>query len=338
MAIDVHAHYIPPAYLRALRAGDNVYGETIRSGGDGEAEWIVTREGMAYPISPHIYDPGAVVAEQERLGFGFSVLSPPPTILHYGLEKTAAREHCRMINEGLAELQRQHATRLACLGTLPLSWPEDALDELNYVATRLPLRGIIMCSNILGKNLDEPELLPVFMRLADLGMPVLVHPWYVAGAERMRRYHLFNAVGNPLEITLAFGSLVLGGVMDRCPGLKVLLVHAGGAAPYIIGRLNRAWRIRPELREKLAEAPQTYLHRFHYDSIAHDNEALLFLLRRVGPERVMLGSDMPFHLYDMGDPEAAARAEALAAEEAQLVRVENARRFFGLAGMERVQP
>ena len=112
--------------------------------------------------------------------------------------------------------------------------------------------------------------------------------------------YLHNLVGYPFETTLAAAGLILGGTLDRFPALSVVLVHGGGFLPYHIGRFDRGHRTRPETRADGAALPSGYLRRFHYDTLVQRPEALDYLVRTVGHDRVVLGSDHPFWL---GDPE-----------------------------------
>jgi len=90
---------------------------------------------------------------------------------------------------------------------------------------------------------------------------------------------------------------VFGGVLDRLPQLQVCLPHAGGALPYLAGRLQRGQRVRPEAKKAARRPVTAYLRRFSYDTISHNPRALRYLIDTVGADRVMLGSDFCF---DMG--------------------------------------
>lgn len=332
MPIDVHCHFIPPAYVAAVRKEGNPYRESIAHDAKTGLDVLTAQNGLTYHLVPQLCDIEAMAAEQGKLATDFTVLSPPPSIIHDWLESSVAREHCRMVNESMAEIQRQFPNNFACLGMVPMQDTAAAVAELDYACNELGLRGIILCTNVAGRNLDEPDFLPVFQRAAQLHAAILLHPWYVAGADRMRRYHLFNAVGNPMELAIGVGHLIFGRVIDQAPGLKLLIVHAGGAVPYIIGRLERAWHIRPEVRSQIEAPPSSYLPRFWYDTIAHDADAISFLINKAGTDKIMLGSDSPFHLFDMGDPTPLQTLNRmqLAPDVARQIGDGNARSFFGL--------
>src|SRR5437870_5655020 len=130
----------------------------------------------------------------------------------------------------------------------------------------------------------------------------------MVGKERMPKYWLPWLVGMPAETSLAICSMIFGGVFERFPRLRVAFAHGGGAFPFTIGRIEQAFHVRPDLvttdnktnpREYLArpnEQRKRIPARFYVDSLVHDRDALQFLLKLFGPERVALGSDYPFPL------------------------------------------
>jgi aminocarboxymuconate-semialdehyde decarboxylase len=171
----------------------------------------------------------------------------------------------------------------------------------------LGLHGIEIGSNINGAALHDPHFWPLYEAMEALGLALFIHPNNVAGAERMGEYHLRNLVGFPLDTTLAAAQLIFSGVLDRFPRLRICLGQAGGFLPYIVGRLDAGFHARPECRQHIDRAPSTYLRRFYFDTIIHSPLAGDFLIRSVGADRVMLGSDFPFDMRaaaPVGDIEA----------------------------------
>jgi aminocarboxymuconate-semialdehyde decarboxylase len=191
---------------------------------------------------------------------------------------------------------------------LPMQAPSQAADELRHAVRVLGLSGAQIGSNIAGKNLDDPELEPVWAAAAELGAFILLHPINVAGADRLSSYYLTNLIGNPLDTTIAAASLVFGGVLERHPTLKICLAHGGGFVPYQAGRFVHGWHVRAEPKSKLAKPPTESLKRFYFDTIVHSKEALAFLVGSAGADRVLLGSDYPF---DMGMPEGVSQVRSL---------------------------
>src|SRR5207244_2078462 len=132
------------------------------------------------------------------------------------------------------------------------------------------------------------------------------------------------------ETTLAAGSRALGGTLDRIPALTVVLDHGGGFFPFHVGRFDRAWQSRPEIRDD-ANVPSSYLRRFYYDTLVQRPETLAYLVETVGHDRVVLGSDHPFW---MGDPEPLkiVAGAKLSPDARAAIAGENASRIFSLDG------
>jgi aminocarboxymuconate-semialdehyde decarboxylase len=183
---------------------------------------------------------------------------------------------------------------------VPLQASVLAAEELRFAVTRLGLRGAMVDPNALGRPLGDRAFDPFWQAAAELRAPVMLHPFLLEAVERFGRHYLHNLIGYPFETTLAAASLILGGTLDRFPGLDVVLVHGGGFLPYHIGRFDRGHAAREEVRADGAAQPSGYLRRFHYDTLVQMPQALAYLVDLVGADRVVLGSDHPFW---MGDPE-----------------------------------
>jgi aminocarboxymuconate-semialdehyde decarboxylase len=174
--------------------------------------------------------------------------------------------------------------------------PKLALQELDRAAALPGIRGVYLGTNIRGRELSEPDFFLVYERMEALKLPLLLHPIDVVGAQRLAPFYLGNLLGNPFDSAVAAAHLIFGGVLDRFKRLTVCLPHAGGAFPYLVGRLSRGWKVRSECKH-LHRPPSAYLRRFTYDTITHSPEALRYLIGLVGADRVMIGSD---YCFDMG--------------------------------------
>jgi aminocarboxymuconate-semialdehyde decarboxylase len=203
----------------------------------------------------------------------------------------------RHLNDHIAGVVAGHPDRFVGLGTLPLQSPDLAIRELERCVRDLRLAGVEIGSNVNGANLDSPELFPVFEAAASLGAAVFVHPWEMAGRERMTRYWLPWLVGMPAETSLAICSLIFGGVLERLPNLRIAFAHGGGAFPATIGRIQHGFDVRPDLCAVTNDvSPREYLKRIYLDSLVHEPRMLRYLIDLMGAERIALGSDYPFPL------------------------------------------
>jgi aminocarboxymuconate-semialdehyde decarboxylase len=276
-------------------------------------------------------DPARRIADMDRMRVDLQVLSvPPPFGFFYTQDPGAGRSLCRVLNEGIAAAVDKHPDRFVGMATVPLQDPELAAGELTHAVSRLGLAGVEIATRVGDRNLDDPVLRPFFDTVQELGVPVFVHSTRGLGADRLSAYHLGNLIGNPTEDAIACASLIFGGVLDAYPALRLYVAHGGGSCPYLAGRWDRGWLVRPEARARLASPPSSYLRRLSFDSLTHGDAQLRFLLQQSDPEHVLLGTDYP---YDMGEPDPVGRVTALGLPEPERNRVlgANAAAMFGLA-------
>ena len=301
--IDVHSHLLPKVYRDVVADEGNPYGARVElNEATGREEIVIPPDGR-YILVDQVIDPEAKIAELDRFGLDMAVVSPPAYAVHHELLGADAERHTHMLNDGMADIQQRYGTRLRSMAILPLQEPDLAISEIDRAMDELGLTAAFIIANIDGKNLDEPAYRPVFAHLAKRGLFLFIHALLTTGRERLNRYRLFNAIGNPLDDTIAIYSLIYGGLLEEFPGLKVCVAHGGGQAPYIAGRIDRGWRIHASVREALPRPPSTYLTQVYYDTILHDPRALAYLSDAVGTGQLMVGSDCPYHLFDMGDPD-----------------------------------
>ena len=211
-------------------------------------------------------------------------------------------------NDQMAKHIAAHPTRFLGIATLPIQDPKRAADELKRVMTKLGLKGAMIGSNAMGKNLDDPSFEPLWATANELGAFMFIHPNNVAGADRLKSYYLRNLIGNPLDTTIAAASLYFGGVLDKHPKMTVMLAHGGGFTPYQAARWEHGWRVRPEPKKNIAQEPKNIAKRFFYDTILHSDKTLEMMIDLVGVDHVMLGSDYP---YDMAMLDCVAHVRAL---------------------------
>lgn len=292
-ATDVHTHFVPPEAAVDARRGvgfDGMRTETV----DG-AEWLAHRQGFRYPLDPAFYDLEARLASMDERGIGRAVVSIAPPLFGYAAEPSEAVDFCRRANDALAAFARESGGRIDVVATLPMRTPDAAVRELRRAIGELGMRGAEIGPNVEDTPLDDPAHRPVLEAAADLGVPLILHPYYVGAQPGLADFYLTNLVGNPLATVVAAARLILGGTLDELPDLRLLLMHGGGYLPYQIGRLDHGHRVRPEA-EASAGPPSAYLRRFWYDTITHHPGALSYLVGLVGADRVAYGTDFPFDM------------------------------------------
>lgn len=296
MRVDLHTHILPERWPDlSSRPGCGAF-VRIEHDGTGCAN-LMLGERVFRRIDERTWDVSRRLADCDRDGVDMQVLSTVPVMFSYGAPPAHALELARLLNDHLAGTVARHPRRFAGLGTVPLQDPDAATRELERCVRELGLAGVEIGTHVRGRNLDDPALFPFFERAARLGAAVFVHPWDMLAPERMERHWLPWLVGMPAETALAAASLVLGGVLERLPALRVALAHGGGAFPWILGRIQHGFEVRPDLcATATATAPRDGANRLYLDSLVHDPRALRFLVDVAGPERVALGSDYPFPL------------------------------------------
>jgi aminocarboxymuconate-semialdehyde decarboxylase len=293
VTIDIHAHFVPEEYLRLMEADGEPYGVRLRPGPNGPL--IAVGQVAIGPITPHYHDLDLRLKAMDARGVTVHALSLMPPMVYWA-DGTLGMRLAKLVNNAMAEAGRLHPDRFVALATLPLQDPEAAVAEVERTVSQLSCRGIYLGTNIRGKELTDPSFVPVFERIHALNLPIFLHPLNVIGAQRLTNYYLHNLLGNPFDTAVAAANLIFSGLLDRFPKLQVCLPHAGGAFPYLIGRLNHGWKVRQECKT-LKKPPSSYLRRFTYDTISHAPESLDYLIKLVGVDRVMMGSD---YCFDMG--------------------------------------
>lgn len=292
--VDIHAHVIPPALVQAMRDGTAPDG--IRLDDRAGTPWVVHRQGYQYPLLDAFHDVESRLATMDRTGVDVAVLSIAPPLFLYWLSGAEGVAAATTINDAIAAMVDTAPDRFAGVATLPMQDPEAAVTELRRSVTELGLRGAQIGANVEGLPLDHPSLRPILVEANRLGVPLLIHPYYVGSTPGLDEFYLTNLQGNPWQTAVTASRLILSGLLDELPELKLVLFHGGGHLPYQIGRLDHGYRVRPEAAAP-KHAPSEYLRRFHFDSLTHSVESTRWLVELVGSDRVMFGTDIPF---DMG--------------------------------------
>jgi aminocarboxymuconate-semialdehyde decarboxylase len=302
MVVDVHAHVIVPGL------GAEVAWE--------EGKQVVRFAGKEIRAAVREFvDLARILEEQERAGVDKIVLCPWVTLL--------GREPERQ-NEALAQMVGK---RVAVLGTVDPERPE-ALAELLADGR---LAGVELAASIGGDYLGHERFGDFWAAAEETQALVFVHPT-TRGFDLpvFDDYYLWNAVGNPVETTITAAHMVLAGVLEAHPRLRIVLAHAGGAVLALRGRLRHAHSFQPQARARLGESPEDSLRRFYYDTVTHDAGLLRQVIDFAGADRVLCGSDYPF---DMGieRPADPVRALGLSADEETAILGGNALRLLGQA-------
>jgi len=324
--IDIHAHFYPQSYLKILAEEGESFG--IRLDQTHPKETVIDMKGSRLSLGPAFTDLDLRLKEMKRQRVDIHALSITRPMVYWA-DPELGLKLSQAMNDAMAEAHTAFPDRFVGLAVLPMQDIPSALEELER-ASRLPgIRGVYMGTNINGKDLSDPQYLPLFQRIEKLRLPVFLHPTQVIGPERLKPYFSYNLLGFPFDTAIAAAHLIFSGILDRFPRLSFCLPHAGGALPWLIGRMNRGHKITEECRQ-MKHKPSTYLRRFTYDTISHDPGALLYLIRLVGADRVMIGSDYCFAIGYDRPVEVVTRLAALSRADQARILGSNAARLLKL--------
>ena len=330
MIIDAHAHVVVPEITRDAAPGEE-WRPLVRVE-DGRQILEIAGRAVRSLVSEFV-DVDGIVAAQDAAGVDRVVLSPVVRLLYYDAEPDEGLRRCRIQNDALAAMVRARGDRVSALGAVPLQDPELAADELDEIMGRGELSGVEVAASVRGTYLGDDRFEPFWAAAERTRAVVFIHPTTRGfDAPVFGDYYLWNAVGNPFETTVTAAHMVLAGVMERHPGLRVVLAHGGGALLALRGRLRHAHSFQPQAGERLGEPPEDSIRRFYFDTVTHDSTLLRQLVDFAGPERVLLGTDYPFDMADARaaetvracDLDPAAEAAVLGGNAAALLRTGSA--------------
>lgn len=328
MKVDLHTHILPKHWPDLKeRYG---YGGFIRlEHVDACSARMMQDERFFRAVDHNLWDPEVRLAECDAHGVDVQVLSTVPVMFSYWAKPQDTLDLSRYLNDHIAETVARHPKRFIGLGTLPMQAPDLACVELRRCVNELGLAGVEIGTHVLGWNLDDARLFPVYEEAEKLGAAIFVHPWEMLGEDRMTRYWLQWLVGMPAETTLAIASVVMGGVLERFPRLRFAFAHGGGAFAATIGRIDHGFHVRPDLCQTATTTPPSkFMRQIWVDSLVHDEKALRSLIDAYGEDRVALGSDYPFPLGEH-EPGSLIETVDLSVEHKELLLSGTALAFLG---------
>ena len=292
MIIDTHIHLIAEEITQKITKDP----WSPVTGYDDDKPFVEFRGKKLSSVIHEFVDVDTILRKQAEAGVDISILSPWSSLFRYDSDVTTCQRVNRIQNDAIAAITDEYNDQIIGLGMVPMQDSGTAVSELKYCMD-IGLRGVEIGTNINGKYLGDAEFRQFWCMAEELGAVVQIHPVPGLGGPTNKEYYLWNAFSNPAETALTASHIILSGLMEEHPELQIQLFHGGGHLPYQIGRLDRAYEMRQECSNKITRKPSEYLKMFYFDTIIHSTEALDYLIKLVGPERVMVGSDYPF---DMG--------------------------------------
>lgn len=290
--IDVHAHWLPRDLFDLPT--DTPHGRMHDRDGQlflGDLPLSIATEAMS--------DVNAIRADMRRADVGVRVLSAPP--FAFPMQPgPAADDYVAAFNDALTAVVAQADGALLGLGLVSLADPAAVTTQLQILAATEGIAGVAIPPLFGTQSLDGPALGHVLREATRLDLAVLVHPMQLPHPE-WSAYYLNNLIGNPVESATAVASLILSGLKDELPNLRICFVHGGGCAPGLLGRWTHGWKARADVRAASTRMPDEVFGELFFDTVTHGAAQLALLNSVAGADRVVCGSDYPFDMAD-ADP------------------------------------
>ena len=328
-AIDIHHHYVPNEMLTEARRHGKALGVELLEGKNGSVGFSFNGS-PRHELPPGLTDVDQRLAAMEKGKVAMAALDPNTNSVGYSLKGEQGESWCRLYNQSVKELVKNHPERFTAMAAVPMQEPARAAKVLERAVRDLNFRGGYIGTNVNGDYYGTEEFYPFWAKAEELDVLVVMQPDTPAGTELMGAYGLRLVCGNPADTTLSLGFLIGSGVFDRFPNLKLCTFHGGGFFPYHLGRFDHEFATGSGPRSpQCSLPPSAYLKNLYFDTLVYDVDTLEYLKKKVGGERLMLGTDYP---YALGDFMGVEKIEALDCSEAEkdAILAGNARRLLKL--------
>lgn len=291
---DFHTHFIPSNVLSWLKDNETSVNAKWTRQDMTKNEFLTVNGKWGFELKQAFIDISLYKEEQERVGVTYSMISPIPQLFMYDVAHELSTELSRVYNTSLVNLIETSPETMTALGTVPLQNPERAAMILQE-AMNSGLKGVIIGPGLPGHMLSDDFFAPFFEEANRLKAVVFIHP-LLSEDPRLKRRMMPNLIGVPWETTVCATDLLLSGFTDIYPNIKVLFAHGGGFLPFQLGRLDKGFEQWEAVSAKLQAPPSEYAKRFWYDTVLWDQNSIDFLIKAVGEDQVVPGSDYPFDL------------------------------------------
>lgn len=311
MNIDLHSHFFP---IDALGNPGKFESRAPKLELNNGKLSVVSAIGSRPGLGAGAYDPAARIKALDELKIDMQALSPSPILLFYWEEAAVAAHFSRRQNEAIRDVVAKHPDRFIGFGSVPLQSVAESI-EIAREAKVMGLKGLEIGNAVGDKPLDDPSFEPFFQAAQELDLLLFVHPLEGGlDADDPLSPILGNVLQFTFRTTMMVERMILKGMFEKYPNLRLCLSHGGGLLAFNIWRLDHSYGLRPELQKLLGHKPSAYLQRMYFDTIVHSVAALQYLVQVVGADRVVIGTDYPMA---MGDFDTVAKVMALQVPEAE---------------------
>lgn len=326
--IDIHSHFFPKSWPSlADKFGGNDW-PWLRHQENGKA-MLMKGDQEFRPIYSACWDAKVRLEEMDRDGVQQQIISATPILFAYERPVEQALYCAQTFNDAALDICAEGNGRLFAMAQVPLQNLKASCQEVTR-AKKNGHVGVQIGNHVGEKNMDAQDTLDFLQHCADENIPVFVHPWDMMASDRTKDYMMGWTVGMPAETQLSIVSMILGGGFDQVSSnLKICFAHGGGSFAFLLGRLENAWNFRDIARGKSQYPPSHYLNRFYLDSAVFDHDSLDLLVKKMGEERLMFGSDYPFPLGEQQMGQLIKTAQ-MPEKTKQKLLAGNAENFFSL--------
>ena len=326
MNIDLHSHFFP---LEALQNPGKYESRAPKLVLNGDKLSVTSPIGFRPGLGAGAYDPTARIKALDTMNIDLQALSPSPILLFYWEEAAVAAHFSRRQNEAICEIVKKYPDRFIGFGSVPLQSVADSI-AIAKEAKSMGLRGLEIGNAVGDMPLDDPQFEPFFAAAQELDLLLFVHPLEGGlDADDPLAPILGNVLQFTFRTTMMVERMILKGMFDKYPNLRLCLSHGGGLLAFNIWRLEHSYSLRPELKNVIPAKPSAYLKKLYFDTIVHSVLALQYLVQAVGADRVVIGTDYPMA---MGDFDSVSKVMELSIGESEREQIlgGNAQRALGL--------
>jgi aminocarboxymuconate-semialdehyde decarboxylase len=311
MNIDLHSHFFPIDALQSSGKYENRAPKIVLDNGKLS---VTSQIGFRPGLAPSAYDPAARIKALDQMSIDMQAISPSPILLFYWEEPAVAAHFSRKQNEAIQGIVENYPDRFVGFGSVPLQSISDSI-EIAREAKSLGLKGLEIGNAVGDKSLDDSFFAPFFDAVQQLDMLLFVHPLEGGlDADDPLAPILGNVLQFTFRTTMMVERMILKGMFEKYPNLRLCLSHGGGLLAFNIWRLDHSYGLRPELKKIIPIKPSAYLKKIYFDSIVHSVTALQYLVSVVGADRVVIGTDYPMGMGDFESVKKVTQLDLPAAE------------------------
>ena len=322
MNIDLHSHFFPVDALQHLGKYENRAPKLVLENGKLS---VTSQIGFRPGLGAGAYDPLARIKALDEMGIDMQAISPSPILLFYWEDAAVAAHFSRRQNEAIQAVVKKHPDRFIGFGSVPLQSAADSI-AIAEEAKSMGLKGLEIGNAVGDKPLDDPSFEPFFEAAQKLDLLLFVHPLEGGlDADDPLSPILGNVLQFTFRTTMMVERMIITGMFEKYPNLKLCLSHGGGLLAFNIWRLDHSYGLRANLQKRLPIKPSEYLRKLYFDTIVHSVAALRYLVQVAGSDRVVLGTDYPMAMGDFATVDKVMQLEISDAERAQILGANAAR-------------